>query len=545
MFNAILNKIFSTPTRGYEKFYSKYQGEKMAKSSINLQISHKNTFEHNLRILEKELEYIFKEHSHENIYSCDLETAKKLVEQYLAEATQNYYNRTKQRIQTDPKHFQWSAVVNLNAEHTLDDLKKLTDELEKRYGWRCVQIAIHNDEGQKGENGELIRKNRHAHLEFFMLDKNGIYRFKRRDFSKKTMSEIQTLVANMLNMTRGHNYYAEFKDYQQEMTKWKKWNAIKQPGASLFATFDRSYKELNNIINFPKPTPPTPKPKRLNARQYAQEAQRKERERRELEKKQKDELEAKIKELNTDYRAKLKVMGAKRADYAIYEAFIKELRARIARGGDFKDWKYKDSYINEIFAKIDTELIAELQLRQTQKTQSEIISTILEPVTEIKKSNLKKLELIKTLQSDLNAEKAKNDELVDKLKQNDLDALEKRFDNEILPLAKKNNADIFETAENSIDGLSSDPKNGLMYNFVNVAKKIVEPLKAKIQELTDTISQLMKTNAELTKQNTELQSQLLETKKSNANHQQNYNQPMNSNDTTKPKNTYNPYKPKL
>ena len=55
---------------------------------------------------------------------------------------------------------------------------------EKRFGWCCVQIAIHNDEREKGENGELKRKNRHAHLEFCMLDKDGIYRFKKRDFQK-------------------------------------------------------------------------------------------------------------------------------------------------------------------------------------------------------------------------------------------------------------------------------------------------------------------------------------------------------------------------
>lgn len=531
----------------------------MAKASMNLQISNINAFLHNLRILTEALEYIFKEHSHENIYSCDLETAQNLVKQYLAEATQNYYNRTKQKIQTDPKKFLWSAVVNLNAEHTLDDLKKLTDELEKRYGWRCVQIAIHNDEGQKGENGELIRKNRHAHLEFFMLDKNGIYRFKKRDFTKKTMSEIQTLVANMLNMERGHNYHAEMQKYKQERKINRLANEIwglehADPENDLeraqFLADQMYYEnkladEMENYCNtyayksatLPTPQPPTPKPKRLNARQYAQEAQRKEREQRELEKKQKDELEAKIKTLNAEYRAKLKELGAIRPDYAIYEAFIKALRAKIAQGNDFKDWKYTDSYINKIFAKIDTELIAELQSRQTQKTQSEIISTILEPVTEIKKDSLKKSEQIKTLESDLNAEKAKNDELVKKNNENDLHALKERFDNEILPLAKKNNADIFETAENSIDGLSAEPKHNLMYKFLQIALKIVEPLKNKIAELTDTISTLTKANADLTEQNAELK-QLLATKQKQPNEyqqMQNYNQSL---DDDEPKDTY-------
>ena len=66
-----------------------------------------------------------------------------------------------------------------------------------------MQTAVHRDEGYIDEiTGNKIY-NFHAHIIFFMLSPSGIYNFKRRDFPKKVMSEIQTLVADTLGMKRG------------------------------------------------------------------------------------------------------------------------------------------------------------------------------------------------------------------------------------------------------------------------------------------------------------------------------------------------------
>ena len=51
-----------------------------------------------------------------------------------------------------------------------------------------------------------------------MLDKDGIYRFKKRDFGKKTMSLIQDMVADSLDMKRGINYYKYNLDVAQKIS---------------------------------------------------------------------------------------------------------------------------------------------------------------------------------------------------------------------------------------------------------------------------------------------------------------------------------------
>ena len=119
----------------------------------------------------------------------------------LNSATEAYANRVGQKIQA--KKIKWSAVVNINGNTTMDDLKRLSSFLEKKYGWQCYQIAIHRDEGHiDNESGETVY-NLHGHLELLMLNKDGIYCFKKRDFGKKKMATLQTEVADILGLERG------------------------------------------------------------------------------------------------------------------------------------------------------------------------------------------------------------------------------------------------------------------------------------------------------------------------------------------------------
>lgn len=418
----------------------------MALSSANIELAKPNNFEHNDRTLNYILEYIFSEYTHKNEINRSAKEARKLYENYIREAQENYKKRTKQRIQTDPKKFLWSCVINLNANHTLKDLENLCDVIQQKYGWREVQIVIHNDEGTKGENGELKRQNKHAHIEFCMLDENGIYRFKKRDFGKKDMSEFQTLVAQTLQMERGHNYFIE----QQ------------------------------------------PKPKRLSARQYAQEAKRREKEKQEVKntisQTRKQHLSALLREKNTLYRQQMQEAHAKRLDYAEWEAIKRLLQDKIKLNQISAD------ELNAYFT-AQEQRIKELQTKNTEQEQQ-----------------------IQMLQSDLNAEKAKNDELAKKINENDLNAKESDL--------KAIDDFINETTENETKDINDD-ENPSFFN--NVKTKIIalwrhiKNLQTKIQTLKSKNDELEAKNAELEKlasvskndelrhQNAELQLKLLAT----------------------------------
>lgn len=125
--------------------------------------------------------------------------ARRLKNQIISSAIQKYTERTGQKFQA--KSYEWSAVVNLKPNSTMQDLEKLAEHLQEKYGFQCYQIAIHRDEGHINERGEEVL-NHHAHLEFITLDKEtGKNNF--RSISKKDLSQIQSEVAEILGMQRG------------------------------------------------------------------------------------------------------------------------------------------------------------------------------------------------------------------------------------------------------------------------------------------------------------------------------------------------------
>ncbi len=172
----------------------------MAKSSINIQIATIFALLHNLRVAI--VSYTIAK-SDRNDCNRSVEEAYSYYLALVKEAISNYTSRTRQQLQTNEKKFLWEAVINLNANHTLEDLEALAVVLEKKYGWRSIQNSIHRDEGHIDlKSGEKIY-NYHGHMVLFMLDNGGIYRFKKRDFGIKRMEELQTLTAEVLKMERG------------------------------------------------------------------------------------------------------------------------------------------------------------------------------------------------------------------------------------------------------------------------------------------------------------------------------------------------------
>ncbi|EAJ2428011.1 TPA: mobilization protein, partial [Campylobacter upsaliensis] len=87
----------------------------------------------------------------------------------------------------------------------MQDLEKLASHFNEKYGFQCYQIAIHRDEGHINEQGEKII-NHHAHLEFITLDKEtGKNNYRRELITPKVLREIQSEVAEILQMQRGED----------------------------------------------------------------------------------------------------------------------------------------------------------------------------------------------------------------------------------------------------------------------------------------------------------------------------------------------------
>ena len=220
----------------------------MAKSSINIQLATIFALLHNLR--EAIVSY--------TIAAADRNNSNRGVEEayayYLSlvkEAISNYISRTGQNIQTNEKKFLWEAVINLNGDHTLEDLEELAVVFEKTYGWRSIQNSVHRDEGRIDiESGEKIY-NYHGHMLFFMLDVNGIFVFKKRDFGIKKMEELQTLTAETLKMERGVSKKKTKRvrlDHRQYRQTAKEKEQLECRIHNLINEVDGMHNEYNNLL---------------------------------------------------------------------------------------------------------------------------------------------------------------------------------------------------------------------------------------------------------------------------------------------------------
>ncbi|CZE50837.1 hypothetical protein [Campylobacter geochelonis] len=176
-------------------------------SSFHLEPSVNGIFQHNDRT--NVPTYVKTEFSHMNEINRTAKQAEILYQNLLRKSIKNYTARTGQKIQTKEDRFRWSAVVNISNETTMKDLEKLCQIFKEKFGWQPLQIAIHRDEGrwESDEKGnKIFKQNLHAQIEFFMLNEDGIYCFKKSEFGRKKMSEIQDIVAETLNLERGLNY---------------------------------------------------------------------------------------------------------------------------------------------------------------------------------------------------------------------------------------------------------------------------------------------------------------------------------------------------
>jgi len=195
------------------------------KSSIHIQAGHEFYFKHNDRS-KMTHNSIFDVNSNEVDRSA--EEALSLLKEELKKREEAYKKRTGQRLQKKTiRHF--SAVINLNEKHTLKDVRKVADLIEKELDTRVVQIAVHRDEGHIDDEGRKI-VNYHAHIEFVGIDSEG--KSIKRKMNRVFLSKLQTKVADILGMERGEEgskrkrlSAREYKRMMKELNELKKENA--------------------------------------------------------------------------------------------------------------------------------------------------------------------------------------------------------------------------------------------------------------------------------------------------------------------------------
>jgi hypothetical protein len=211
----------------------------MAKTSIHIKPCNVGNSEHHNR-REKTLDYVAKERTHLNERWEEV-TNLPGYQSSLSSEVKSLTGRTMQKKATPIRE----GVIVIQANTTMNDLRRFAERLEKAYKLKTLQIYIHRDEGHSATTedvapglaanpGEFIC-NQHAHIVFDWMDHATGKSIK---INRQQMSEIQTLLADTLGMERGiksdkkHLSAMQYKTAmaEQELT------AIEMPLAEIIST---------------------------------------------------------------------------------------------------------------------------------------------------------------------------------------------------------------------------------------------------------------------------------------------------------------------
>lgn len=165
----------------------------MAQTSIHIEPCNIGSSErHNLR--SKELDYIRPELSHLNESWTGQEIAP-----CLENIKTRYKATTGQNMQKKATPIREGVVV-IQQSTSMQQLQEYAKRLQERWGIKTIQIHTHKDEGYSPEDkpGEW-KPNLHAHMIFDWTDESG----KSLKLKKQDMAEMQTMLAECLNMDRG------------------------------------------------------------------------------------------------------------------------------------------------------------------------------------------------------------------------------------------------------------------------------------------------------------------------------------------------------
>jgi hypothetical protein len=170
-----------------------YKGKFMAKSSINFQKSKGHSYDHNFR--KDEPNYLLKaENRLENFYWQNERTAREIFNDELKE----YGAKKGKRPRFENSH--WEAVLNLNKNHTLEDVQKVAEYIEQKFNITCATIAVHRDEGHY--KNDKPQYNFHAHITFVTV-KDGQQNWRKEKIKPADLAKLQTAIVEILQMERG------------------------------------------------------------------------------------------------------------------------------------------------------------------------------------------------------------------------------------------------------------------------------------------------------------------------------------------------------
>lgn len=93
------------------------------------------------------------------------------------------------------------GVIVIKQDTTIAQLRGLADAIEQRWGIKTLQIYTHKDEGHTDSDGSW-KPNLHAHIVFDWVNHDTGKSIK---LSKQDMAEMQTMVADCLEMVRGES----------------------------------------------------------------------------------------------------------------------------------------------------------------------------------------------------------------------------------------------------------------------------------------------------------------------------------------------------
>ena len=183
----------------------------MGKSSIHIVPVKAGSEKHNQR--EKELSYVRSDLSHLN---------SSFVLKSIAEAKQfaekNGKEKTGRAMQAKATPIR-EGVLLIGQHHTADDLKKLAVRIEEQFGIKTIQGYCHKDEGHYDKISGEWKPKFHAHMVFDWTDHATGKSIK---MSRDDMAELQTVVAQELNLERGvssskeHLNAIQYKSQQEE-----------------------------------------------------------------------------------------------------------------------------------------------------------------------------------------------------------------------------------------------------------------------------------------------------------------------------------------
>lgn len=167
----------------------------MSKTSIHIEPCKIGSSEqHNQRL--KHLDYVRPDLSHQNErwvgvadLPAHLDNLKTLVK-----------DKTGRSMQAKATPIREGVIV-IKQDTTIAQLRGLADAIEKRWGIKTLQIYTHKDEGHTDSDGSW-KPNLHAHIVFDWVNHDTGKSIK---LSKQDMAEMQTMVADCLEMVRGES----------------------------------------------------------------------------------------------------------------------------------------------------------------------------------------------------------------------------------------------------------------------------------------------------------------------------------------------------